>query len=222
MDIRDFVNKFVDGYLFSDLATMKSAAPLTGNDGHLGYPILMTCAAGIELFGILVSTIPFEPKPSKNFLRYWEEHLYPASPRREAGNAVYQLVRHGIAHNFATKVAFEVTKGGPHHLTTADEVTIIDACTLADDLRSSFDALLRPIVNGLPAHGISAASVQARLDEIAADNVKRFRLVQASLAALPAPAVVSPPVSITASGLSLGVSAASSSFGSPPPKLSTP
>ena len=118
MDIKDFVHKFVDGYLFSDLETMKSAAPPTGNDGHLGYPMLMTCAAGIELFGILVSTSAFEPRePGRNFRRFWQEHLYTVGPRREVADAVYRLVRNGVAHNFATKVAFAIVSRHLHGAT---------------------------------------------------------------------------------------------------------
>lgn len=223
MRIEDFVTRYLDGYLFSDLTTMRAARPAMGDDGHLGYPMLLACAAGIEVLGILVATTPFKAhKPAKNFLRYWEQHLYTGGPRLAVGEAVYELVRHGIAHNFATKVAFAVSKSGKNHLTTAGETTTIDVLALADDLWLSFDRRIRPIVCGSPAFGISAATMQDRLNEIEADNVDWYLPHQAALAALPQPPAAEPSVPITASGLNLGVTASSIGIGTPPPKLTTP
>lgn len=61
--------------------------------------------------------------------------------------------------------------------------------------------------------------MQKRLNEIEADNVERFRSLEAVLAALPTPAPTVPTGMATISGLNVGVTASSASFGTPPPKL---
>ena len=43
MQLMDFLSQFVEQYLFADLATMATATPPT-QAGHLGYPMLMSCA----------------------------------------------------------------------------------------------------------------------------------------------------------------------------------
>lgn len=72
MELETFLRDFVEGALFMDLETMAAAkpTPAPGNPtpkfGYLGYPIIMACAAGIELLGTLLSD-RYEEKSAKNF-----------------------------------------------------------------------------------------------------------------------------------------------------------
>ena len=52
MKLSEVLSQFIEGYLFAELATMTAAGPKEGADGHLGYPMLMSCAGGIEMLGM--------------------------------------------------------------------------------------------------------------------------------------------------------------------------
>jgi len=72
-----------------------------------------------------------------HFAHFWETYLYAASPRKDAGAPLYQLVRHGVAHVFGTKGPIKVTKNTPAwHLVRdpSDGSVHIDATQLALDV----------------------------------------------------------------------------------------
>jgi hypothetical protein len=189
-----FLAQFVEGYLFQDLKVMAMTSP-PGPMGHLGYPMLLSAAAGTEMLGILVSTSPFKAEdPRRNFGRYWEQYLYPQSPRRDAGPAVYQLVRHGIAHNFAAKAPFLITKGEPNHLVRDGNETLIDAVQLSEDLIESYRLRFHPVATGKIAglHGETAATMQLRLNEVIASNGQKMLSHSGSLKGLPLAAPLVP------------------------------
>ena len=107
--------------------------------------------------------------------------------------AVYQLVRHGIAHNFAAKAPLEITKA-PAGTSAADHlrrvassgVTRIDANQLFVDLRTTYLGRFKPVANGSTPGplGESAGSMQTRLDDLLSRNAdalkKRHELVSAA------------------------------------------
>jgi len=160
--LSNFLEKYVEGYLFEDLRTMKNAQPAQGKDaGALGYPILMTAFAGIELFGALLSTTKFEPYHGGEYFKaFWTKHLYPIEPRRAAGEPLYQLIRNGLAHLFITKGDNLVFKNAPqsHLVRTPDGLICIDATQLADDLERCYKSKAKDLI-------LSGASA-ARLSEI--------------------------------------------------------
>jgi hypothetical protein len=142
-DLNTFLQKNVEGYLFEDLQTMKAATLAPGKQaGAVGYPLLMSAFAGIELLGALLSDSPFDKnKGAAYFDDFWRNHLYSTDPcRAAAGKALYQLVRHGLAHVYVTKGDIVVFKHAPAmHLVRAPDGSIyIDAAQLADDLEHRF------------------------------------------------------------------------------------
>jgi hypothetical protein len=181
-----FLDRFVQGYLFSDLETMKYAGAPSG-DGRLGYPMFTGCAAGIELLGFLISDGSIvKPKPWQNFVRYWETYLYPGDPaRRGAGMSVLQLIRNGIAHTFTSK-APTIAKEGPH-LVNIDGVARVNVVELAEDLCRTYYSDLRPVVDGkqIGRIGETTVSIQRRLDELMATHEANLNTHSAGLIPLP-------------------------------------
>ena len=154
MRLDEFLRRFIEGYLFADVESIQRDVHPPTADGHCGYPMLMSCLAGIEVLGVLAGATPYSTLVAKQnktalkaadpylqFCRYWEDYLYTATPQREAGMAIYQLLRHGVAHNFASKQPIQVTRReAGHHLRTdpGSGVTYIDADSLFGDLCQSY------------------------------------------------------------------------------------
>jgi hypothetical protein len=183
MEVAAFLEQFIERYLFADLETLKTAGPSQPlADGHVGYPTFMACAAGIEVLGLLISPDEYTKEssggangPSRNFVRYWSTYLYPDEPRSLVGDAIFQLVRNGVAHTFAAK-APTISKRGAH-LERIDGVARVNVVTLANDFRKSYADNLRPILDGTKAKGKldeTKASLQMRLDELLTLDAKKI------------------------------------------------
>ena len=156
-----FLHHNIEGYLFHDLREMQRVP--------VGYPMLMTTFAGIELLGALLSASGFNTRSGPiYFSSYWETHLYPRLKDTKAiGNEIYQLVRHGIAHNFLLKGPMAVVRSEPTvHLTLdSDGNRLVDAVQLATDFMDSFTARVKPLV-GSTAGEANGLTMVARLQEM--------------------------------------------------------
>jgi hypothetical protein len=153
VELRSFLAHNVERYLFGDLERMgnlRDIPPPLG--GGVGYPVLQSAFAGIELLGGMVASEPFsaEAKAGRSyFVGYWESYLYPNQAfAREIANAVYTLFRNGIAHTFLPKGAVGVYVGNaPMHLKRdASGVVYLDALQLASDLKKSYFDRVLPVV----------------------------------------------------------------------------
>ena len=166
--IDDFLNQIVEGYLFEDLDNMATIKLTPGkNAGAAGYPMVASVNSGIELLGTLLSPTPYNPKNGNEyFCNYWQQILAPFSNKyslKGLDKLVYNLVRHGIAHTFATKVGVLVTKGAEHlHLnidTTIPQIHI-DAVRYYQDLKKSYFKYFIPLL------ATQRSAMQARLAEL--------------------------------------------------------
>src|SRR5579871_1259328 len=91
--LEEFLAHMIEGYLAFDLVQLKGA--------RVGYPLIMTSCGAIELFGALLSEKRFAAERGRDyFVWFWKKHLYPGQKSRVVANAVYTLVRNGIAHQF--------------------------------------------------------------------------------------------------------------------------
>jgi hypothetical protein len=150
MEIEWFLERYVEGYLFQDLRRMAEIELRDGEEyGAVGYPMVLTALAGVELLGALTSSVAFDPFAGKaRFREFWSDYLYPdASDRRQLADAVYTLVRHGLAHSAMTKPTIWVTKGAPIlHLRRprADVAFVIDATSIATDLENAYWQRVKP------------------------------------------------------------------------------
>jgi len=175
MSVHNFLREFIEGSLFNDLETMQHAKPLdpTAQWGHLAYPIVMTCSAGIEVLGVLTSEE--DPSRSKaNFCHYWRTYLYPdPGPKREAAEAVYVLARCGITHSFAAKLP-SVEKGTGRHLIHQNGVLIIDCLQLAEDFKRSYRDHIQPIALGTFAGTVTAETMNKQLKRLIVIGLKQI------------------------------------------------
>jgi hypothetical protein len=147
MHLDDFLKTYVQGYLLADLRSMAQfRLRARQRMGALGYPLVMTTAAGIELLGTLSCSSPvLGNNGAQHFCFFWKEWLYNSDQERQRlGDTVYQLARHGIAHYFVARPRITVTRlqnAKNHHLRidpkTADTL-IIDAPTLVRDFRAGY------------------------------------------------------------------------------------
>jgi hypothetical protein len=147
-DLQEFLDRNVSGYLFGDIQSLIDVPP--SGAGGCNYPLLQTVLAGIELLGTLLSDEPFDPYRGGRlcFARFWRERLYPIDVARgQAGEAVYQLARHGLAHCFVAKAPVYVSKSlsnaGAHLHRNADGHVLIDGAVLGADLRNVYEGSVR-------------------------------------------------------------------------------
>jgi hypothetical protein len=150
MKIDDFLRRHVEGYLFKDLDAMSAISLKPGEAyGAVGYPMVSTALAGIELLGGLISPRAFNAKHGAEYFRnFWEGPLYGRhSDRKPLSNAIYQLARHGLAHVFVAKPRICVQKlaNNPNHLLRdpAGDL-IIDSIVLAEDLKAAYLSEVKP------------------------------------------------------------------------------
>lgn len=139
ISVDDYLLKFVEGYLFGDLARLEDVQPLHDGRGACLYPMLFTIVAGIELLGSLDLA---QGESSVAFDHFWSEYLYQTGPRRAAGRSIYSSVRNGLAHCFMPKAPMELHRDralSDRHLTTYDGRTILELCRFAADLRAAYE-----------------------------------------------------------------------------------
>jgi hypothetical protein len=152
MTLDQYLERFVEGYLFEDLRSMAAVKLTPPKDyGGVGYPMVTATLAGIELLGVLTSNTEFKGwRGDKRFRDYWQHFLYPLRPDRQPiANAIYDLVRNGIVHTYTTKPTFVVTKGhdGRHMCwgrTDDGPAFWIDALTFAEESIESYDQRVKP------------------------------------------------------------------------------
>src|SRR5437762_1578141 len=104
-DLDVFIEHDIRGNLFRDLRAMQTI--------EVGFPLVMSACAGIEIFGGLLSLSTFRATHLgvNYFLSYWKSYLYRNSISAQTlGSTVYQLVRHGIAHGFVLKGPLSVVR----------------------------------------------------------------------------------------------------------------
>jgi hypothetical protein len=164
----DFLSHYIEDYLFYDIRFMQRDDD-TGRG--VGFPLLMTCCAGIEFLGALSNNSSFQEYGAgkKYFAKYWKSYLYPKpSPHNGRHKAVYQLVRNGIAHSCFTKGNIGVVRKKPQYHFAIDPSTnllLIDAVQLGEDLINSYLLSVKPILND-PAQKTKKANMEIRLNEM--------------------------------------------------------
>src|ERR1700733_7801746 len=98
MMLNDFIDRFVEGYLFGDLNTMSQAAVPAGEQyGGGGYQMVETALAGMELLGGLLTPADrtFDVVDGNtNFLNFWDNYFARQNPSySHLGRLYRQLMR---------------------------------------------------------------------------------------------------------------------------------
>jgi hypothetical protein len=175
MKPKDFLEKFIDGYLFSDLFNLDKIKLRNGKKyGACGYPMLTTMLTGMELLGILLSKNIYNYEHGKGyFTTYWNAFLGNINPnysQRSLANTVYQLARHGLVHTFITKTGIIVSKmKSTDHLEydTSKSKLIIDVSILLKDFYNSYQIKYRPLIlENRPFLKFTNIHAQKRINEL--------------------------------------------------------
>lgn len=174
MTVNEFVTEFIDGYIASDLDTMSKAFRAEGlKHGDLGYPMVLTTLAGIELLGglLLPMSSAFTTKNSKHrFLRFWNDYLAQDYPVYGGfGDLFYTLLRSGVVHTYTAKHGVYVTKGSgaPLRYDDVNQQVIIDSNVFAQDFLSTYRKNVLPLLTNVEdATDPSSTSMQAHLDQM--------------------------------------------------------
>lgn len=164
-DFDNFIEKYIDNYLFDDLETIHEIKKLKGNGAYL---YIFAVCSGMEFLGALVradSPINRERVDTSNALaHYIKNYLIPVveEPYKE-GYKVFQriapaLVRNGLAHCCAPKGPIAV--GRYNHVYKHLEIQqingirqlFINADTLYEDFKKSYQALKPSIQDGGTLH----------------------------------------------------------------------
>jgi hypothetical protein len=120
MEIAEFLQTVVEGYLLCDLENMATVTT-AGTYGALGYSMMATTLAGMELLGslLLPSADPFDPRKGNDYFReYWDDYLVKEEPVYEGLESLFRkLLRHGIVHSFVAKHGIVIEKGSGRRVT---------------------------------------------------------------------------------------------------------
>ena len=152
------IEDVLEKYLCGDLRAL-CATPV-------GYPILSTAFAGVELLGALLSPTRFRSGNGlEYFSDYWVRHLYPGENSLARAKAVYELARHGVAHQFFVKGEIGImSRHRGKHLTHDGTRLWIDTHALAEDVISSYEGAVQPLL-GNPTDQLP---IEARFKQIIA------------------------------------------------------
>lgn len=173
MDVEEFLKKVVEGYLFHDLESMAKVTVPPSTDGALGYSMMATTLAGIELLGslLLPNADPYNPhKGDVYFLDYWDNYLVKEQPAYTGlGSLFRKMLRHGIAHIFLAKPGIFIEKGNGRRVaidTTRQEL-FIDCNVFYGDFQKSYSNHVRPIIDKTAKSPLTrVANMQSRLDSM--------------------------------------------------------
>jgi len=174
MDIDKFFGQFVEGYLFGDLQSMANVTvPRDKTYGGVGYPMVATTLAGMELLGQLLmpNADKFDPNRGNDyFLNYWDNYFSKNNPEYTGlGRIFRQLVRNGISHTFVAKPGILVEKGTNRQMsidTTRNEI-YIDCVVFYKEFEESYLKFVKPILDGSPGTYITTkTNMQARLNSV--------------------------------------------------------
>jgi hypothetical protein len=150
--IQEFLETWVEGYLIEDLKTLENVQlPEGKNYGAVGYPLVATVAAGIELLGALL--LKGNGNAEQRFNYYWDKYLKKMDPAVYGVEAHRELVRtlcrDGIAHIYLAKPGIIISKDGVRPAIVIDSRRTsarVDVLSLSRDLRRSYVDLVRPVV----------------------------------------------------------------------------
>ncbi len=173
MLLKDFLDQYVEGYLFHDLDSMDKITLQAGQThGAAGYPMLISILAGMELLGYLLmpdDEVFSDKKGDAYFENYWDNYLVQEEPLyTDLGKLFRNLVRHGIAHTFLTKIGILVTKGSGKKIVVDSQAgeLLVDASVLMKEFIDSYNHYVQPVATGNLKGKTNAARMQEKLNSM--------------------------------------------------------
>jgi|SRR5581483_6295096 len=156
--IDSFLEKYINGYLFTDLATIKDSVPKDMHPGNAAYLMTGALCSGIEFLGYLLQEQKVQDGPEAEggsfaFEHYCKYYLARIEKRYEAFGVIgRELIRNGIAHSFATKGKIGITRRGDRdesHLVRygSSGIVVINPDFLYEDLKQSYEQYALPLLS---------------------------------------------------------------------------
>jgi hypothetical protein len=135
------LRRLLDEYLLPDLETM---AGIRTDRGGLGYPMLFTILAGIEVVGVLLSG----SEDASAHAAFWKELSKDHEKYEAAGEVFRRAIRNSTAHSFLVHTRIRVSKTGTGNLTVTDGNINVDLLELLDDFHHTYKRLMSEIDSG--------------------------------------------------------------------------
>jgi len=147
-----FLDKYIEGYLFTDVKTVKDSVSKDMHPGNAAYLMTGALCSGMEFLGCLLRKQEDSAEFSSSFAfdHYCKYYLSKVDKRYTAfGILGRELIRNGIAHSFATKGRIGITRRGDrdssHLVRYADEgIIVINPDYLYEDFEKSYHEFVAP------------------------------------------------------------------------------
>lgn len=154
-DFDGYIEKYIEGYLFSDLNSISRDIQKDKHPGNAAYLMMLSICSGIEFMGVLLKENSSRVEgdlidTSGAFGHYCKHYLSLIDPNYkifcELGR---ELIRNGIVHSFATKGKVGITRLGARdesHLVryTKDGIIVINPEYLLEDFYESYIKYVKP------------------------------------------------------------------------------
>ena len=135
----------LDKYLITDLEVMVREIP-PRDAGGLGYPIMHSILAGMELLGFVLSGDKYnqnKKKDEKRFFYFWVEFFEKFNPKYKGLKKVFRYcVRNGTAHLFVAKFGISLSKENKDHLKITKDNNLnmlnIDVVSFFEDFAETY------------------------------------------------------------------------------------
>lgn len=184
-----FLDRYVDGYLLTDIATLIKKVPATSHQGDGAYLITAATCSGMDLVGSLTTKIGVVPGceacNKKEQIRfkfpidhYCAHYMSKIDERyKQFGPVARELVRNGIMHSFATKGRIGITRKGDksNHLTRMSDrgFLVINADCFYEDFKKSYLEYARPEISEGGDKRRTALKNYEKMREIKEDEIDR-------------------------------------------------
>ncbi|MGB4758703.1 MAG: hypothetical protein WBP26_01475 [Candidatus Saccharimonadales bacterium] len=158
-DLDNYIHKYVEGYLFADMQSIKNDVSPDKHPGNGAYTLLLSALSAMEFIGLLMrSELPIRQDEisgdrvdaSKGLGTYIKEYLSKIDPNyRVLCEIAPRLIRNGIAHTYATKGNVAITRQGDRdqsHLKVygTQEILVINVDCLMEDFLKSYNQYVKP------------------------------------------------------------------------------
>lgn len=154
-DLDDYIQKYIEGYLFADLESVRDDIDKNKHPGNGAYLLLLSTLSAMEFLGLLLR----EGSPigahggvdaSLGLGSYIKNYLSLLDPRYKVLCEIApRLIRNGIAHAYATKGNIAITRMGNRiesHLVMygTRKILILNADCLLEDFLESYEQHVKP------------------------------------------------------------------------------
>lgn len=151
-DFNQYIEKYIEGYLFADLKTIHEKVSRDGSHheslGNLAYLFTIAMCSAMEFLGLLLrekdAVKDGRVDASNALAHYIKYYLEPIDPKYSVLRTIgSQLVRNGISHTYATKGNIAVTRQGNREQTHfvkygADGVIVLNPDYIYEDFLKSY------------------------------------------------------------------------------------